>query len=139
MDNLQLLGCPDMDRVFPYPAAMGTRKAKDEAEPNLPKGAGVLAANLERLMKAHPELDSNPTLGKKAGLSPSAVSRLRNGHNATLDTLERLAAAFKVELYQLLIPNLDATNPQTAHRVSEQEQALYDRIKEAAKALAKQS
>lgn len=67
------------------------------------KTAQALADNLNRLMKARADLDSNPKLGKRSGLSVSTLSRLRNGNvEATLQVVERLADAFAISPARLL-------------------------------------
>jgi transcriptional regulator with XRE-family HTH domain len=76
-----------MDRAFPYPVVMERSKA-----------SRTLADNINRLMASRLDLDSNPKLGKRSGLPVSTLSRLRNGNvEATLQVVERLAAAFGVE------------------------------------------
>lgn len=81
-----------MDRAFPYPVRVETSKT-----------AKALAENLNRLMKARADLDSNPKLGKRSGLPVSTISRLRNGKvEATLQVVERLADAFSVPPARLI-------------------------------------
>lgn len=125
-----------MDRVFPYPLWMGQRAAIDST---VQGSARSLAQNLRVLMDAHPDLDSNPKLGKKTKLGVSAISRLLNGHNATLETLDRIAEAFHVQTWQLLMPGLDPKNLPVVQPVSEKERALYERFKEVAKELVKET
>lgn len=98
--------------------------------------AKVLAANVTILMAAYPEeFGSNPKLGKATGLGPSAISRLRAGHNATLKTLEALASAFDLSPWQLLVPITDHKNPPALKVPTASETAFYAKIDAAEKAL----
>jgi transcriptional regulator with XRE-family HTH domain len=98
--------------------------------------AQVLAGNLNRLMAAHSDLDSNPKLGKKAKIGIATLSRLRNAEvEATLETLERLAKAFDVHVWQLLVPEIDPKNLPALQPVTEAERKLHERLRELAKEL----
>lgn len=84
--------CPPMDRAFPYSLRMDQSKA-----------SRLLAENLNRLMASRMDLDSNPKLSKRSGVPVSTLSRLRNANvEATLQVVERLAAAFGVEPSRLI-------------------------------------
>ncbi len=98
----------------------------------LPTSAVVLAQNVNALMAHSPEFASNPTLGKKAGLAPSAISRLRNGHNATLETIDKVAAVFGLQSWHLLLPGLDVQNPPVV-QISAKEAELYRKLRELVK------
>lgn len=90
-------------------------------------------------MEAHPELNSAPKLAKKMGISTSTVWRLKNGTvDATLGTLEKLAAAFDVEPWQLLVPGMEAGNLPTLQALSERERQLYSKWRESLKAYVEQ-
>lgn len=127
-----------MDRVFPYACVVADTPDMDTDESSH-STESVLAVNLKALMAAHPELGSNPKLGKKTGLGASGISRLVNGHNASLKTVDALAEAFGLHAWQLLVPHLDPKNPPVVQPVSEKERALYERFKEVAKELAKET
>lgn len=80
----------------------------------------VVGANLRRLMDyagaKNPDslLAKQKTLAKKAGVTQSTVGRvLRKEVAVATDTLQSLAACFKLQAYQLLIPNLEPDNPVT--------------------------
>lgn len=67
----------------------------------------VLADNLGRLMKAR-GINSQPELHKLSKVSQKTINNIFNRRNAPqLDTVEKLAGALKVELYQLLCPVSD--------------------------------
>jgi transcriptional regulator with XRE-family HTH domain len=98
--------------------------------------AKVLGDNLRTLMAAHAELGSNPKLAAKTRLGTGTISRMKNGAvDANLDTLERIAHAFGMEPWQLLVPGLEAKNLPTLQPISEQERKLYARIAEAVKGI----
>ena len=65
----------------------------------------ILAANLRRLMSQHPALDTLPKLTEASGVSNGTLDRIRRAAVATrVDELGRLATAFGVEPWQLLVP-----------------------------------
>lgn len=88
----------------------------------------VLAANVDRLMAHHFASERNKpmALAKKAGLTLSSVQRVLNESNsANLDTIERLALAFDLSVYQLLAPEIDPENPPVIKGATESERKLY--------------
>lgn len=97
-----------MDRVFPYSWPMARPRTSTDEEPSGSATAKVLGKNLTALMEVTPELDSNPKMAKKTGMSASTIHRMRNGQvDATLRTLEKLAKPFKVQPWELLLPTFD--------------------------------
>lgn len=65
---------------------------------------------------------------KEGGQSLSTVQRILKGESgASLDTLEAIADALDVSLYQLLIPALDTKNPQIVQGATEAEEKMYRR------------
>ena len=127
-----------MDSLLPYSWSMARKSAEDEEKLPQTRSASVLAANIKALMAAHPELGSNPKLGKKTGLGSSAVSRLINGHNGTIETLDRIADAFQIDTWSLLVPGLDPKHPPTLQPLSAREAELYRRWREVAKEFIKE-
>jgi AraC-like DNA-binding protein len=88
----------------------------------------VLADNLRRLMDHHYRESTNrpKTLAKDAGVSLSTVQRiLARETGATLDNIESLAGVFHLSAYQILVPMLDAKNPQLIKGATVDEQRLY--------------
>jgi transcriptional regulator with XRE-family HTH domain len=115
---------------------MGRRVVQKDEEGIASSTAKVLGENLAALMAAHPDLNSNPKLAAKTRLGTGTISRLRNGMvDANLDTLERMAKAFNVEPWQLLVAGLDPGNLPTLQPISEEERKLYARIAEAVKGI----
>lgn len=65
----------------------------------------ILAANLRRLMSERPDLNTLPKLTAASGCSNGTLDRIRRCAVATrVDELERLARAFGVQPWQLLVP-----------------------------------
>lgn len=65
---------------------------------------------------------------KEGGLSLSTVQRILAGANGgTLDNLEAVANALDLSLYQLMIPALDAENPQVVPGALKDEERMYKR------------
>ena len=95
----------------------------------------ILAENVRSLMDANKmELGSQPKLAKAAKLDQTTVGRVLGAkHKVQIDTLESLARAFGVEPYQLLIPGLDAKNPQILRALSAVEERLYKVLEEVRK------
>lgn len=99
----------------------------------------VLAANLAHLLASHAEfkLSANKPklLSERADVSLSTVQRVLAGQvGASLDVIEQLAAVFDVSVYQLLLPNLDAENPQVVTGASAAERRWYATLRRAARA-----
>lgn len=91
----------------------------------------VLAQNLENLLAYHYSDYPNITSRMKAlqaehGIPWTTVQRIikrENGGN--LETLESVALAFQLSPYQLLLPSLNAKNPQVVRGATKDEQRLY--------------
>lgn len=72
-------------------------------EPRNPSARGVLAKNLIRLRQEREW--SQERLALEAGLHRTFVAHVeRHARNISLDNLEKLAIAFGVETYSLLLP-----------------------------------
>ena len=92
----------------------------------------VIANNLERILTAR-ALDTAGA-AKVMGVTTFQMTRLLSGeHAVTLRTLDRIAAAFGYEPYQLLVPDLNAGNPQILRVLSAAEERLYKALEEARK------
>lgn len=67
----------------------------------------IFATNLSALMDAQKELDSQYKLGSAAGLGPTNVGRFRRGDVAAqIDSVEKVAKAFKLRACDILDPDL---------------------------------
>jgi transcriptional regulator with XRE-family HTH domain len=98
-------------------------------------GAGaVFAMNLEALMhQARKDGDKHlatpEELEEASGVSRSNIYRyLAQDNYPALDKIERIARAFRLQPWQLLVPGLDPTNPPVVF-VTEAERQLYESIR----------
>lgn len=90
----------------------------------------ILAENVEALMKHRPEVGTEKLLRAKAKIGGGTLDGIRQMDKApTLRTLEKLAKAFDIEPYQLLIPDFDPKNPVIA-RLMPNEQKFYRHLEE---------
>ena len=65
----------------------------------------VSAANIRRQMAANPSLGSQNALSRATGIPQRTIGRIVNEeHTAGLEILVRIARAFGLEPYQLLLP-----------------------------------
>lgn len=78
---------------------------------------------------------STPSLGKqaqvaaKSGCSQTTVGRILNKQmDPTTEMLEKLAGAFGLSAWQLLVPGLEPSNPPVLVPLSGKEKAFYDRL-----------
>ena len=53
----------------------------------------------------------------------------------SIDELDKLAKIFELESWQLLVPDLDPTNPPMLAQVSQRQLELYAKLKQVAKQL----
>lgn len=99
----------------------------------------TLSTNLKRLMECHADLNTFPKIIKKCGISNGTLDRIRRCEvGASIDQLDLLAKAFEMEVWQLLVPNLEPANPPMLASVSEAQKAMLEKIKLAAAELLKQ-
>ena len=91
----------------------------------------ILAKNVKALMEFHFAESKNRPLAVsratgKDGLSKSTIQRILGGDiGVNLETLDLIATALNVLPYQLLLPVLDAKNPQVVKGATEAERKLY--------------
>lgn len=117
---MQALYEPQSDKGLPYHYWMG----------DFSKSAVVLAANINRLMEGSLALESNPKLSRRAKIGIGSVARIRNAQtDITLDTLTKLAEAFDLQPWQLLVPGIDPKNLPVLRNLSPQEAELYERLR----------
>lgn len=103
--------------------------------PKAPKTPGVMRAVLganvrslaDHVFSASP--DRIRELVRHSGVSRAQVYRILSGDTgATIDIIEQLALALDVQVYQLLVPNLDPDNPQVIKGASAAERQLYAQL-----------
>lgn len=102
------------------------KKRKALKEPGFMRS--VLATNVAAVMElrlpGYP--DKIRELARRAGMSRSSVQRMVQGqHGASVDLIERVAAALGVAAYQLLVPGLDASDPQVIEGAADAQVKAY--------------
>jgi hypothetical protein len=66
----------------------------------------ILSANLRALMRQHPDLNTLPKITARSGVSNGTLDRIRRAETACrIDELAKLARAFGVQPWQLLVPS----------------------------------
>ena len=71
----------------------------------------VLAENLERLMGASLEFNTQPKVAEKAKIDQKTIWRIMKRQNEpSIDKVERIASVFGLEPWQLMVPQLDPMN-----------------------------
>ena len=92
----------------------------------------VLADNVKRLKEK--EGLSNARMAKKCHVANGTIDRaLRATGALDIESVTAIAAAFHLQAWQLLVPDLDPSNPFVICTISPEEQALYTRLKAAMK------
>lgn len=102
----------------------------------------VLRRNLKALMDKSKrdgvrELASQLGLKSKSGVSQATIGRILSpeGEDSGIETISKLAKAFGLEGWQIMVAGMDPDNPPVLQPVSKAERELYDRLKELAKDL----
>lgn len=111
--------------VLLCPASSGT------IEDDMEAAAKTLATNLRRLIKHHGQ--TNAIASERTGIAVRQLQRILAAHHAiTLDTLDRIAAAYRILPHQLLMPGLDPAHPSAEAIIRELEtvSAKLDAIRE---------
>lgn len=99
----------------------------------------ALQQNLKACMAMAGYPQSQPELAKKSGVGQNTISRiLSKGENVRLETLSKIARAYDLDSWQLLVPGMDPRNPPVLQPVSNEERELWNRIKDAFRQTAKQ-
>lgn len=98
----------------------------------------VLRINLKALMGAGGPA-SQMELARKSGVGQATIGRILSpeGVDAGIETVEKIAKAYGMQGWQLLVAGMDPTNPPVLQPVSKAERALYERLRAAADEIAK--
>lgn len=89
----------------------------------------ALSANLRALMAADKVLTSDAKVAKKAGVDQKTVWRMVNEANsASIKSVSRVAGAFGLSAWQILVPGLDPNNLPVV-TMTEGERAFYARLR----------
>jgi len=101
--------------------------------------SGVLAQNLKALMRAKAGPKSQMGLGKKSSVAQATIGRIlsQGGENARIETVAKLAKAYGLEAWQLMVPGMDPVNPPVLQAASKEERELYDRLRQTMRDLAR--
>lgn len=97
----------------------------------------VIAANLRALMQSHVDLNTQMKIQERTNkrVSQRTVGRILEGSvSVTVDNLADLAHIFGLQPWQMLLPNLDPTNPQIVPALTPAEQKMYASIQAAVEA-----
>lgn len=124
--------CPTVKALMPYPPRYPSGMAKRK-----PRGVieSIVGGNLDALMRHSKELSTNGKLARKIhrDFPPRTIGRIRNAETScSLDTLTKIAKAFDIEPWHLLIPSYDPVNP-PVRAMTQAERRLYASMREAAK------
>lgn len=88
----------------------------------------ILANNL-KVLKGYYGI-STLKMAKKCGVGNGTIGRALLGQGALdLDSITSIAVAFKLEPWQLLVPNLDPGNPCVIQELTATEKNLYEKLK----------
>lgn len=97
-----------------------------------------MSENLKRLMDDAKPRITQVAVAEVSGLPQRTISRIKRGEvSPTLESVDALARAFRLDSWQLLIPGLEPSNPPVLRVAGKEEKELYDRILSAAKELSK--
>jgi hypothetical protein len=90
----------------------------------------VLRQNLKSLMRAHPTLKSRKAIQTRTDVSERTIGNMLQveGPSPTLGNLEAVAGAYKLEVWELLMPGLDVSK--VATHLSPKEAALHRKIEQ---------
>lgn len=87
-------------------------------------------------MDAHADLNTLPKLIKRTGMTNGTLDRIRRAAvSVGVDELQKLATAFDLQPWQLLVDGLDPNNPPVLAQQSAKERELYTRLRNAAEAV----
>ena len=90
----------------------------------------VLWKNVLALMIYHWGGENLPRLSREAKIGPGTASRIKASETSVgLDVLQKVADAFHVQPWQLLVPEMDPQNPPVLLPISKEELDLYERLK----------
>jgi transcriptional regulator with XRE-family HTH domain len=77
-------------------------------------------------------------LRDKSGVAQATIGRILGdiGENAKIETVDRLAKAYGLEGWQLMVAGMDPSNPPVLQPVTPAERELYKRLQETVKDIA---
>ncbi len=94
----------------------------------------VVWSSVSALMRKHWGTENLNRLAREAKVGPATAVRLKMQETSVgLEVLDRIAAVFNVETWQLLVPGMDPEAPPVLLPVSKAEREFYARMVNAAK------
>lgn len=91
----------------------------------------VVSSNIAKIMDNPDSPLTQAEVGKRSGLPQRTVGRLKNGSTAaSLTTLGAISKGLGVEPWQLLVPDLDPSNPPMFIPTSPDERRLYKKFEQ---------
>jgi transcriptional regulator with XRE-family HTH domain len=74
---------------------------------------------------------SQNALAAKSGASQATIGRILSdeGVDAGIETVDKIAKAYGLEGWQLMVAGMTPTNPPVLQPVSKEERAFYDKVK----------
>jgi transcriptional regulator with XRE-family HTH domain len=94
----------------------------------------VLWRSVSALMQKHYGEENLSRLARECKFGPGTATRLKEATTSVgLDIIDKIARAFHVEPWELLVPTFDPGDRPTLQPLSEQERKLYARLAEAVK------
>lgn len=95
---------------------------------NASAALNILADNLDRLRAWNAALNTQSAIGRAAKVDQKTVGRILNkAHEPQLNVVAKLAKAFGLEAWQMLVPDLDPENPQQL--ASAKDAQMYEQLR----------
>ena len=96
----------------------------------------VLWANVSTLMRHKYGRENLTRLAADCGLGPGTATRIKEQRTSIgLDVMERIAAKFGIDPWQLLVPGLEADNPPVVANANTAHQQLISRLRSTKEAI----
>ena len=98
----------------------------------------ILRDNVLALMRHHFGQENLSRLAREAKIGPGSCTRIKEAATSVgLGVIDKIAARYELDPWQLLVPGFDPRNPPVLQPVSSEERQLYERLIHAAEDLAK--
>lgn len=94
--------------------------------------------NLRKLMESDRQLASQPKVAASSRVAQTSIGRILRGEQSpTLDMVHKIAMAFGLEAWQMLVPDLEPDNPPITKQIDDRQRELLKRFRVAAQELAR--
>jgi transcriptional regulator with XRE-family HTH domain len=92
---------------------------------------GVLRTNVKALMDSEVGPSSQMELKRKSGVGQASIGRIlsQKGENSGIETVAKIAKAYGLEAWQLLVAGMDPKNPPALAPVTKAERELWARLR----------